>query len=280
MIKEQLEHIVQRIAKPNFRNAQNTTWQSAMNEMESLVSDVSNAYDVQEWSDQGEVNYKNFSVTFPGSSRKKIIIGAHYDTYSSTPGADDNASAVATLLALADRLKNIKLLSHTIEAVFYCCEEPPFFGTENMGSFKHAQAQSKDDIELMVSLEMVGYFSEETDSQNYPFPLLEHLYGDKANYLMLVSNLHSVFKMNDFFSNLDSRNNEYKRLSLPNILSGLDWSDHRNFWEKGIPAVMLTDTGMFRNPNYHEITDTYETLDYTRMEKLVYDLESWIYDYR
>lgn len=279
MNKEQLEEIVKRIAKPGFRNAQNESWPAAMAEIESLLSKIGKEYDTQEWVDDQGISYKNFSLIFPGVRKKKIIIGAHYDTYSSTPGADDNASAVATLIAISQQLKGIEDLNYTVEAVFYSCEEPPYFGTKGMGSYQHALSQTKQDVELMISLEMVGYFSEEDNSQEYPFPILKNFYGHKANYLMIVSNLRSIIKMNSFFSNLKSKEVNYKKIALPNILSGLDWSDHRNYWQKGIPAMMLTDTGMFRNPHYHEDSDKYDTLDYAKMEKLVSDLVRWLSDY-
>ena len=272
-MREDLKNIVEQLAVKGFRTAGGQHWNDAMDLMQELVSEFIHSPKIDSWLDEKRVEYRNFSCIFKGKSSKKIVIGAHYDTFEETPGADDNGSAVAVLLCLGKllTLKQIEL-PYTIELVFYACEEPPYFGTEGMGSYHHAQTCSKENTELMICLEMVGFFSEEKGSQDYPFLPLKWIYGSRGDYLMVVSNFKSVGKLNKFWKTLKSSTLSYKRFISPFKSYGMDWSDHRNYWSRGIPAIMITDTSVFRNANYHQLTDTAETLDYDRMEMLVLDL--------
>lgn len=107
--------------------------------------------------------FSNIIVTFEGlgNPEETIVIGAHYDTISGTPGADDNAGAVAMLLELAGIMAD-SALDRTLKLVFFVLEEPPIFGTKNMGSriFARQARENNMDIRAMISLEMVGYFSD------------------------------------------------------------------------------------------------------------------------
>ncbi len=271
-MEKELENIIQRLSVPGLRNAKGSQWDSAMNLMESLIMETGNIPNIQAWKDENKRSYKNYSILYKGNRSKRIVIGAHYDTYENTPGADDNASSVAVLLCLAKSLKNYSVLPFDTELVFYACEEPPFFGTRSMGSFVHAQDCNIHNTQLMIALEMVGYFSDEPKSQNYPYSFFQYIYGNKGNYLMLVSNLQSakqLFKINKI---LKKSSLNYKKFISPLKTWGMDWSDHRNYWNKNIPAIMITDTSLFRNPHYHQLTDTPETLDYVKMKNLVVDL--------
>ncbi|MBM3186558.1 MAG: M28 family peptidase [Bacteroidetes bacterium] len=272
-MREDLKNIVEQLAIKGIRTAGGQQWDDVMGLMQKLVAEYIDVPKVDSWTDTKGVEYRNFSCIFKGKSSKKIVIGAHYDTFEETPGADDNGSAVAVLLCLGKLLTLEQIeLPHSIELVFYACEEPPFFGTEGMGSFHHAQTCSKENTELMICLEMVGFFSEEKGSQDYPFLPLKWIYGSRGDYLMVVSNLKSVGKLNKFWKKLKSSSLSYKRFISPFKSYGMDWSDHRNYWSRGIPAIMITDTSVFRNANYHQLTDTPDTLDYDRMEKLTRDL--------
>ena len=271
-----LKEIVEQLAVKGFRTAGGSRWNEAMFSMQNLITHFIHSPEIQSWKDVEDVEYKNFSCIFQGKSSKKIVIGAHYDTFAETPGADDNASAVAVLLCLGKLLSQEKNLPFSVELVFYACEEPPFFGTEGMGSFHHAKKCEKVNTELMICLEMVGYFSDKKGSQDYPFSPLRWLYGSKANYLMVVSNLKSVGKLNNFWIKLKSSPLPYKRFISPFKSYGMDWSDHRNYWSKNIPAIMITDTSVFRNKNYHQLTDTSDTLDYHKMATLVNDIAEFV----
>lgn len=214
--------------------------------------------------------FVNVSAVFPGTSAKRVIIGAHYDTCGDTPGADDNASGVAGLLALGRMLKGIKPY-YTIELIAYANEEPPYFATEDMGSARHAGMLYTEQIgvKAMICLEMIGYFSDKENSQRYPAPGMSALYPDKGNYIAIVGNWDSVGLARTLQNSLKQQLPTV-RLNMPQIKGMcMDFSDHRNFWSRDMPAVMITDTSFFRNPNYHEHSDTPETLDYARMARVV-----------
>jgi Zn-dependent M28 family amino/carboxypeptidase len=271
-MREDLKNIVEQLAVKGFRTAGGDRWNEVITLMQDLITYYIHVPEIQSWKDEKGVEYRNFSCYFKGKSSKKIVIGAHYDTFEETPGADDNGSAVAVLLCLGNLLKSEKNLPFNVELVFYACEEPPFFGTEGMGSYHHAQTCSKENTELMICLEMVGFFSEEKGSQDYPFLPLKWIYGSRGNYLMVVSNIKSAGKLAKFWKSLKLSSLTYKRFISPFKSYGMDWSDHRNYWSRGIPAIMITDTSVFRNANYHQLTDTADTLDYDRMARLTEDL--------
>jgi Zn-dependent M28 family amino/carboxypeptidase len=271
-MKDTLRHIVEKLAVKGFRKAGGDSWEAAMTLMNQLISAQCKEPKIAIWEDKNGIKYKNFSLFFKGKNPKKIVIGAHYDSFEDTPGADDNASAVAVLLGLAGMMKNIENLPFDTELVFYACEEPSFFGSDAMGSFKHAMSCSRDNTAFMICLEMVGFYSEKSGSQGYPLSLLRLIYGSKANYLMLVSDFRSRGVLSAMRKVLKGSSMIYKRFISPFKSFGMDWSDHRNYWSKKIPAIMVTDTSLFRNKNYHQLSDTFDTLDYDRMAVLTDDL--------
>ena len=217
------------------------------------------------------IGYKNVLATFGSESGPRIIIGAHYDSHDGLPGADDNASGVAGLLELARMLDGEKL-SQRVDLIAYALEEMPSFRTADMGSAHHATQLSRDGVkvELMVSLEMIGYFDDTPGSQSYPLPFLSTIYPDKGNYIAVVGNLaqmgevRRVKKAMMRFSNIP-----VESINAPALIPGIDLSDHLNFWYEGYPAVMITDTAMNRNHAYHTAQDTPERLDYRRMAEVV-----------
>ncbi len=271
-MRDSLKHIVDKLAVKGFRKAGGDSWNDAMKIMHQLITHYCCKPTASVWEDEHGTQYTNFSLFFKGKIHKKIVIGAHYDTYEDTPGADDNASAVAVLLGLSSKLRDIENLPYDTELVFYACEEPPFFGTDAMGSFKHAIACSPGNTNLMICLEMVGFYSNELGSQKYPFSIFNLLYGKKANYLMLVSNFKSRRVLRPLRNVFKESSMIYKSFISPFKSFGMDWSDHRNYWSKNIPAIMITDTSVFRNSNYHQLTDTPNTLDYDKMAILTQDL--------
>lgn len=205
-----------------------------------------------------------------------LIIGAHYDTARGTPGADDNASGVAALLELA-RLTALQPAQRTIRFVAFCLEEPPVFGTEHMGSYVYAKSVKEEGVKVygMISLEMVGYFCDEKDCQRFPLSCIGWAYPDRGNYLAFVGNNSSrsfTKKVRKAFARASSL--PVESLNTFSSVTGVDFSDHRNFWKFGFSAFMITDTSFYRNKNYHEAQDTPETLDYKRMSELVAGLFS------
>jgi Zn-dependent M28 family amino/carboxypeptidase len=219
------------------------------------------------------VTYYNVIGEVKGSNPGKkeiLIIGAHYDTAVGTPGADDNASGVAGLLELA-RLTALGPAERTIRFVAFSLEEPPAFGTRNMGSYVYAERIAQDDVRVygMIALEMIGYFCEAKGCQSYPAGV-GWLFPDQGNFISFVGNLSSrsfTHTVKKTFSQAVSL--PVETLNTFSSVTGVDFSDHRNFWRFGLDAFMITDTAFNRNRNYHEPEDTWEKLDFKRMEQVV-----------
>ncbi len=214
----------------------------------------------------------NLIATIPGSNRPDeiVILGAHYDTVETTPGADDNASAVAVLIEVARLLRDCRP-RRTIRFVAFACEEPPHFYSDEMGSQVYAGAcRSRGDrIVGMLCLEMVGFYSTAANSQRLPEAIPQFLrwaFPRRGNFLAAVGNLHSM-KLNWIFRRGFKRTARFPLFSicLPEAVHDIRLSDNSSFWDQGYAALMLTDTSYLRNPHYHLATDTPDTLDYDRM---------------
>lgn len=200
-----------------------------------------------------------------------VILGAHYDSLMHTVGADDNASGVAALLAVADALGR----SHThrtLRMVAFVNEEPPFFQTARMGSLVYAQecARRRENILGAVILDGLGYYSDQPRSQSFPLPLLWLFYPDTADFIgfggnvasaSLVRRVISVFRQNVQFPS--------QGIIAPALFPALDLSDHWSFWQVGYPALLVTDTLPFRYRHYHSSHDTIDKLDFDRMSRVV-----------
>jgi Zn-dependent M28 family amino/carboxypeptidase len=220
---------------------------------------------------------ENLEVERKGTSKPDeiVVIGAHYDTVFSSPGADDNASGVAALLALADELGRFAP-ARTLRLVAFVNEEPAYFQSDLMGSRVYARAckQRGERITAMVALDAVGFFSDKKKSQRYPFPL-RWFYPSRGDFVGIVGNRESkalVKQVARAFA--DTASIRSIDAALPAKIAGVGWSDHWSFWQEGYAAVMITDTATFRNPHYHRATDTPETLDYARLGGVVTALRS------
>lgn len=218
--------------------------------------------------------YRNVIGRFGVGLGNKLVVGAHYDANSGTPGADDNASGVAALIELA-YLIGSHPPTREIELVGYTVEEPPFYGSELMGSAIHAKslAAAGEAISGVIALEMVGYFADARGSQSYPSILLRLIYPSRGNFIAVAGRSDQ----GDWIKAVKIRMRGATDLPVcsiraPAMLPGIDFSDHRNYWPQGYPAVMITDTAFYRNRAYHEATDTADRLDYTRMAKVVVGL--------
>lgn len=202
------------------------------------------------------------------STSSHVIIGAHYDTCFN-PGADDNASAIAVLLELARVLINEKT-NLNIKFIAFVNEEPPFFKTKHMGSYVYANNAKKQDskIKAVLVLEMVGYYSDKLFSQKYP-PLAGIFYPNRANFIMVVGNFASHWVVSKVKSKFRKKSKlPITSIIVPSFTPAINFSDHWSFWEKGYPAVMITDTAFFRYSHYHKDRDTYEKLNYKSMAAL------------
>lgn len=217
----------------------------------------------------------NLIVEKDGDRRQEeiVLLGAHYDTVETTPGADDNASAVAVLIEVS-RLLREHQGARTVRYVAFACEEPPYFNLDLMGSQHHARLSRKrnDQIVGMLCLEMVGYFRDEPNSQQVPPAIPKVLRGllpRRGNFLAAVGNLKS-WRLAWRFRGGFKRGTKLPlfTIALPEKVNEIRLSDNSSFWDQGYPALMLTDTSFLRNPHYHQASDTPETLDYQSMTKV------------
>ena len=215
--------------------------------------------------------YRNVIADFGPATGPLIVVGAHYDTCGARPGADDNASGVAGLLALA-KLLQAHPPREPVELVAYTLEEPPFFRSADMGSVRHARAlkASGRGVRGVLVLEMLGTYTDAPDSQDYPLPGLSLIYGSRGDYLAVVGEVGgALFTRRVKAALRGACALPIQSINAPSAIPGIDFSDHRSYWAEGLPAVMLTDTAFLRNPRYHTEADTPDHLDYRRMAEAV-----------
>lgn len=219
----------------------------------------------------GNVTYRNVIAAFGPETKERIVVGAHYDAAGPYPGADDNASGVAGVIELAHLLGKTEL--HVkVELVAYSLEEPPFWSSEHMGSAVHARSLKKEGAEVraMIVMEMIGYFSDAQGSQRFPVSALGLFYPSQGNFIAVVGKIGEAMLVRRIKrSMLEASTLPVYSINAPRSIPGVDLSDHMNYWEEGYPAVMITDTAFYRNPNYHTAADTAEKLDYYRMAQVV-----------
>lgn len=231
--------------------------------------------------------YKNIIARYGPKSGALMVIGAHYDAHGHvdpiptrsvhTLGADDNASDVAGLIQLA-KLLHQNQPNRSVELLAYTLKEPPFFRMSDTGSAYHARALAAQNLSvyLMISPETIGDFSDQPNSQDYPVRGLSALYADTGNFITIVGNV-SHFNATRKVKALMRGATDLPIFSInaPPLLTGIDFSDHLNYWAHDMPALMISDTAFMRNKHYHLAGDTYDKLDYVRMAKLVQGGMQW-----
>jgi len=211
--------------------------------------------------------YRNVIGRFAAGEGSRLVIGAHYDAFGPLPGADDNASGVAVLIELAQLLGE-NPPDREVELVAYTLEEPPLFRTEFMGSAVHARSLVEEgaDVAGVIVMDMVGYFSDEPGSQSYPTPLMRLFYPGRGNFVTVVGRWDQGDWIREVKGAMVGRTQlPVHSLRAPQAIPGVDFSDHKNYWPHGINAVLLSNTGFYRNNAYHTANDTADTLDYERM---------------
>lgn len=255
---EFLEELVRRLSFPRHIHINPYQNDEARRMVESVLRTYCDFVEIQG-------KHKNIVAGWSSSYHRKHVIGGHYDGPPGSPGADDNASAIASLCLLAKKLSKTKPQDVVLVA---------FNGEEEglLGSYEFVKTTSP---KSGVILEMVGYFVNEEGSQQMPEGLPQYSVG---NFLGIVGNRHTG-TLGSQLTKLAKKAEiqlPIKNLKIPfgleNRLPGLEntkRSDHFPFWEKQIPAVMLTDTAEFRNANYHRETDTPDTLNYSGMCQVV-----------
>lgn len=271
-LRQHVEYLAAITPSRNFQNSQSMLQAEdyIQNQFKSLgykikLQDVNSAKET----------YHNVIVRYGNSNSKSlIVIGAHYDVHNiDNPGADDNASGIAGLIEIARLLQEKKpQLNTAIELVAYTLEEPPFFGDHTMGSAHHADQLKNEgiNVQLMVSLEMLGFYSEDFLSQDYPIPLLYSLYPATGNFISIVGRPADRALTRSFKLNMsEGANVPVFSVNAPAMIPGIDYSDHRSYWTHDWPALMVTDTAFFRNHEYHKAGDTPDRLNYKKMADVV-----------
>ncbi|MBL0869839.1 MAG: M28 family peptidase [Phycisphaerales bacterium] len=226
--------------------------------------------------DEDGVTCANLEVVIEGDNPRALVVGAHYDSVENCPAANDNASGVAGILALARRLHGVKP-KHTIRLVLFANEEPPYFNLNAMGSQIYARAckARADELVGMICLETIGCFLHESGSQNWPSGIAGLVLPTTGDFISFVGDTSSrgfIKRCAEVFG---------ERAEVP-LLAGavpasvapmVVWSDHRGFNESGYEAFMVTDTAPLRYKHYHQPTDTHEKLDYMTMARVMMGVE-------
>jgi hypothetical protein len=283
MLREELRADVQKIAG---EIGERNMWHYAqLNAAADFVEDSFSRAGLHPRRDNYELGGQachNIEVEIRGARPEIILIGAHYDSVFGSPGANDNGSGVAAMLALARRFAGRKT-EHTLRFVAFVNEEPPYFLSGEMGSLVYAGRckEHRDKISAMISLETIAYFSDAPNSQTYPSPGLGMFYPKVGNFIGFVSNVHSRALLRRAIALFRKHAKiPSEGAALPSFVPGVSWSDQWSFWKHGYPGIMVTDTAPFRYPYYHSANDTPDKLDYDRftlvvsgMEKVIEDLD-------
>jgi hypothetical protein len=229
---------------------------------------------------------RNIEVVLPsaagdGPDVPTIVVGAHYDSCEDAPGANDNASGVAAVLELASLLKDLAgSAGKRIRLVLFVNEEPPYFHTPDMGSVRYADALAArgENVVAMYALDDVGFFSAEPGSQHYP-PPFGMVFGNTGDFVAFVAMSGSRDLLDRTVASFRSHT-DFPSVGgvAPGFIPGVDWSDHWSFARRGFPAVMITDTAIFRYPHYHQPTDTPDKVEVEKLARLVKGIERLIRD--
>jgi hypothetical protein len=207
-----------------------------------------------------------------------VLVSAHFDAVPSSPGADDDASGVAGVMELARVLKG-EPLDRTVRLVLFTFEEVGLVGSAEYvrqwrDDTKPGGPRANEKIVAMLSLELLGFYSDQEGSQKSPFPAIKGVFEPSTvgdNIVLVTTSAHQLLTKRMEAAMIESAPGlkvfraDFSPVPLPDLMR----SDHAPFLLAGVPAVMVTDTANFRNPNYHKPTDTIETLDLVRLTRTV-----------
>jgi Zn-dependent M28 family amino/carboxypeptidase len=278
-LKNDVETLAVKIGRRNF-----DSYQNLVAAKDFLTKELEQAgYQVREQKYTiADKTFSNLEVEIPGSSLADeiLVIGGHYDSAFNSPGANDNATGAAAVLALAREFVGTKPM-RTLRFVEFTNEEPPYFQTKNMGSLVYAQAakQRDDKIVGMFSLETLGYFTDKENTQKYP-PPLSSLYPDRGNFIGFISDIDSRELLRNTIRSFRAQTKfPSEGVALPSSIQGVGWSDQWSFWQQGYQALMITDTALFRYPHYHTNEDTLDKIDVEKLSRVTYGISQVIRDF-
>ena len=272
------EHVVA-VASEEHNVAHPEALERSARYIEKTLSTLGYSVSRQEFETEG-VKVRNLEVS-KGSGKSLVVVGAHYDSALDAVGANDNGSGVAVLLEFARLLKTVQPAEGLeVRLVFYVNEEEPWFGTDKMGSYVHSQGLAREGKEVvaMMSLETLGWYSQDFGSQRYPSPF-SLFYPSTGNFIGFVANLRSrslMHRVVGTFRRAVAFPSE--GVAAPESIPGIGWSDQWAYWKFGWPALMVTDTALFRYPHYHTLRDTPDKLSYERLARVVKGLEAVVRD--
>ncbi|KAB2851227.1 MAG: M20/M25/M40 family metallo-hydrolase [Hyphomicrobiaceae bacterium] len=282
-IAQRLKQHITTIASTPHNTKHPANLEAAARYIEETLSALGYPIEAQEFDARG-VKVRNIAVSIepagPSDGIETIVVGAHYDSYNDAPGANDNGSGVAAVLELARLLKDLKPARTRIRLVLFVNEELPHFGTETWGARRFARrlVERKERVRAMLSIETIGYFSDTAGSQRYPFPL-SPFFPKTGNFIAFVGTLGARPLVHEAVASFR------RHTSFPTVggvaarfVEGITWSDHKAFSDTGFPAIMITDTALFRYPHYHRPSDTPDKLAYDRIARITKGLERVVRD--
>ena len=285
LLARRLREHVEKIAREEHNTAFPGQLEDVARYIESTLAGLGYTVKQQMFNvDGNRVRNLEVTVRHPGPARGKpriVVVGAHYDSAPGTPGANDNATGSAAVIELARALQQMALQpGHEVKLVLFVNEEPPYFKSAQMGSLVHARNlyARGENVTAMLSLETIGYYSDDKGSQHYP-PPLDALYPDAGNFVAFVGDLGSRTLVHEALASF-RRHAKFpsEGLAAPATIPGIDWSDHWSYREHGYPALMVTDTAPYRYPHYHTAQDTPDKVDYERLARVVKGLEFVVRD--
>jgi hypothetical protein len=278
-LKSDVETLAVKIGRRNFDSYQNLV--AAKDFLSTELEQAGYKVREQKYTIEGK-DFSNLEVEIPGSSRADeiLVIGGHYDSAFNSPGANDNATGAAAVLALAREFVGTKPL-RTLRFVEFTNEEPPYFWTKNMGSLVYAQAakEREEKIVGMFSLETLGYFTDKANTQKYP-PPLSLIYPSQGDFIGFISDIDSRELLRNTIRSFRAQAKfPSEGAALPSSIQGVGWSDQWSFWQQGYQALMITDTAPFRYPHYHTAEDTLDKIDFEKLSRVTYGISKVIRDF-
>lgn len=266
---------VEAIASVPHNTSHPAAYEAAAKYIEKQLAGFGYQVERQEYDALG-VKVRNIHVAVgkPGPGKSVFVVGAHYDSAGIAPGANDNGSGTAAVIELARLLKGFEPAKQYIRLVLFANEERPHFGEETMGSIQFARMLSaREPISGMISVETIGAYFDQPGTQRFPVPL-NLIYRDKGDFITfvgmptgreLVHRALGSFRSHTQFPSIGGISHSF--------IPGIAWSDHASFDAIGVPAVMITDTALFRYAHYHKPTDTPDKLDYDRIARVTKGIE-------